>query len=298
MPPHDPLVGITDTRIVSYVWVSGLVVLTYDTILTLPREVTYIWREKLSLPSVLYLTLRYWGLFQVYIRPFKLPLKCQLFFGFVASIGSNTVLILVVNGILGTRLYALYNRSHKVLFFLFILFAGEFTVLAFTAVKIGISTVSTASLPPPGIPILGCLTSPPNTSMIKLAWIASIIAAVVCFIMTMVRFIQSGEEIQELGLRRRFPPLAKAFIRDGAVYFLVVVATLSAGAATTSFILSPLIVLYEPWVAASLIITGSRLVLNLREAAVTDFSNNVFESLVRDLELETLPATAWRRESL
>ncbi|KDR79906.1 hypothetical protein GALMADRAFT_222839 [Galerina marginata CBS 339.88] len=220
--PRDAVLEeIWASRIASYVWLSGLVVLTYDTILTFPREVSHIWRRATwSLPEGLYLLLRYLGLFQ--------------------AIGSNTALLLLVNGIMGIRLYALYGRSVKVFCFLFLLF------LVFSAVKFGTLIVQATFLAPPNTPILGCLTGPDISGEIT-GWIFPIVVAVICFLMTIAKFIGSALEARRSGWRVWFPPLAKAFIQDG---------------------------------------TGSRLILNLREAALRDgLTDSVFSSVMRGLEV-------------
>ncbi|KDR66450.1 hypothetical protein GALMADRAFT_259220 [Galerina marginata CBS 339.88] len=135
------------------------------------------------------------------------------------TIGSNIPLILLVNGILGLRLYALYSRNVKVLCFLWLLFLGEFGVQLYIIAKVGPSTVDTAFVPPPGVPILGCLTDP-NLSPTKFAWAAAITVAVTCFLMTIAKFFEATLEAWRAGWGIRLPPLASAFIRDGTVYFL------------------------------------------------------------------------------
>ncbi|KDR66425.1 hypothetical protein GALMADRAFT_273538 [Galerina marginata CBS 339.88] len=266
-PPDAVLKEIWASRIASYVWLSGLVVLTYDTISTFPREVTHIWRKGTwSLPKMLYLLLRYLGLFQ--------------------AIGSNTALLLTVNGIMVLRLYALYGRSTRVLCFLLIMFFGELAVQVFTTIAFGKSIVEATLLAPPDAPILGCLTAPKLSGGIMIGWSFSIVVAVICFIMTIAKFVQSALEARRSGWRVRFPPLAKAFVRDGTIYFLAVAVTLIAGAIICSVVVGPFVVLYEPWLAVSLVIAGSRLILNLREAAARDSLTNdsVFNSDLRGPE--------------
>ncbi|KDR66448.1 hypothetical protein GALMADRAFT_273556 [Galerina marginata CBS 339.88] len=294
LPGPPPASIIWDTYVVSYVWFSGLTILTYDTILTFPREVTYIWRRKRSFPTILYLILRYWGLVVavlctcVYSTVQTSVSVCRLFFGFAALVGTNTTLLTIVNAILGLRLYALYGKSFLVLCVLFVLFLGEFAVQVYVGVKIGISTVKGAFVPPPGLPILGCLTSPPDLSGARIAWAVSIFVSLVCFSMTTIKFILSTQEAQQTGWRQRaswrvqLSPIAKAFVRDGAVYFLAVLATLIAGTINSSVARGPNTVMYQPFMTASLVVAGSRMVLNLREVAAIGFSDSVDTSVTTD----------------
>ncbi|KAF8527744.1 hypothetical protein JB92DRAFT_831448 [Gautieria morchelliformis] len=50
---------ISDRLVVTYVEVATLALLAYDTLLTLPSEITYIWHKRIRLGSVLYLLARY-----------------------------------------------------------------------------------------------------------------------------------------------------------------------------------------------------------------------------------------------
>jgi hypothetical protein len=201
------------------------------------------------------------------------------------------MLLLIVNGILGMRLWALYGRNFNVLCFLAVIFLGEVGVNIYTISKFGSSIAKNAFVPTPGTPVLGCLTDPKLAVGVDFGWSYSIVVAVIFFFMTFVKFSQSALEARRSGWRIRFPPLAMAFFRDGTVYFLAVVVTLIAGAASSSLVQGPLVVLYEPWMAASLVVAGSRLVLNLREAAFCDCStyhDSIFNSVLR--RLETLPS--------
>ncbi|KDR71006.1 hypothetical protein GALMADRAFT_144091 [Galerina marginata CBS 339.88] len=271
---------------------------------------------KWTFVKVLYLYLSYLGLFQAFIyavfskhqskgvisysffpmtrlsmfRCSIWRIRCQVFFGFSLSIGSPTTLLLAVNGMMGLRLYALYGRSYTVLYFLSALFLVEFIIHVVTAVKIGIPLVQATYLAPPGIPILGCLTAPDFSRGAILAWSSSIAVAVICYIMTIAKFLQTALEARQAGWRRApLPPLAKAFVQDGTMCFMCVVGarvipsyivqvpqnfifvvTLVTGAIITSRVEGPLVFLYQPFVTVSLVMTGSRLVLNLREVAGCD----------------------------
>ncbi|KDR68614.1 hypothetical protein GALMADRAFT_146267 [Galerina marginata CBS 339.88] len=325
-PPPTPdffIVGVSETQITSYVWVSGLTVIIYDTISTLPREVG-------SIPSSQVLSLLL-GLGNLHLERKMVPsndiipiatilgahsghVKYDCLFnrsnfdkhilypgmyteypGYVSDAtyfsdllcpcnGSNPFLLNIVNGILGLRLYALYGRNTHILSFLSLLFAGEFACQTYIGVKIGIATVSATFIAPPGVRILGCLTAPPELSGITIMWIVSIGVTVICFIMTLAQFIHSAREARQAGSTYRFTPLAAAFIKDGTVYFLAVVVTLTGGAITGSLVSGPFTILYEPWMAISLILAGSRLVLNLRMAAACDFSSTRIPSSIRGLE--------------
>ncbi|KAF8532149.1 hypothetical protein JB92DRAFT_1589207 [Gautieria morchelliformis] len=72
---------ISDNLAVSYVDVATLALLAYDTLLTLPSEITYIWHRRVRLGTVLYLLARYPALldfiFTVYLDIANIPLKVR-----------------------------------------------------------------------------------------------------------------------------------------------------------------------------------------------------------------------------
>ncbi|KAF8905944.1 hypothetical protein CPB84DRAFT_1844584 [Gymnopilus junonius] len=267
VPADDVLKDIWESRVASYVWVSGLVLLACDTISTFPREAAYFNKpmnassdtdseviqryKRLSLYVLIQSELDY-----SWTRLTSLQ-RCRLFFWFNVTVGSNTALLTIVNAILVVRLYALYGHSVKVLSFLVSIFSGEIAVQIYTIIKFGSSIANTSFVPSPGTPILGCLTAPNlRGDGVTIGWVVSIIGAVIYFFMTVAKFYQSAVEARRCGYTMRFPPLAKAFIRDGTVYFLVIVVALVAGDLSALFVPGPFVALYEPWMAASLIVAA------------------------------------------
>ncbi|KAF8900891.1 hypothetical protein CPB84DRAFT_1847127 [Gymnopilus junonius] len=59
----------------------------------------------------------------------------------------------------------------------------------------------------------------------------------------------------------------KAFIRDGTLYFFLILLTLLIGTLDYFLAKNMLSKLYQPWPTAIFTIVGTRLILNLREAA-------------------------------
>ncbi|KAF8474571.1 hypothetical protein JB92DRAFT_1895966 [Gautieria morchelliformis] len=80
---------ISDGRALTYVDVATLALLTYDTLLTLPSEITYLWHRRVRLGTVLYLLARYptflFFIFTSYIGIANIPLES------VQSIGSSHI---------------------------------------------------------------------------------------------------------------------------------------------------------------------------------------------------------------
>ncbi|KAF8889417.1 hypothetical protein CPB84DRAFT_1785524 [Gymnopilus junonius] len=256
-------------------WVSGLTFLVCDTISTLPREVEYIWSKKWSVVKVLYLFMRYWTICQGAVASYEFSTVqkslevCRALVWFEVSIGGGTVLLVAIDIILSIRLHALYKRSRKVLVFLSALVIGEFVIQAYVVYKIGLSAVGSIFIAPLGFPILGCLTSP-DLAITLPSWISTPLIAVIFFIMMLIKFYESMKLARSSGVRLSLTPVISAFIRDGTIYFLLVVVTLLAGALDSFLTSGAYLTLYQPWSAVSFAVTGTRLILNLREAASPD----------------------------
>ncbi|KAF8480622.1 hypothetical protein JB92DRAFT_1758532 [Gautieria morchelliformis] len=81
---------MSDNLAIIHVNIATLALLAYDTLLTLPSEITYIWRRRVRLGTVLYLLARYPAFLSfimlVYIDIANIPLEC------VQPIGSSRVL--------------------------------------------------------------------------------------------------------------------------------------------------------------------------------------------------------------
>ncbi|PPQ97701.1 hypothetical protein CVT26_001884 [Gymnopilus dilepis] len=232
---------------------------------------------------------------------------CQVLVWFEVTIGGSTVVLIAIDIILGIRLYALYKRSRRVLIFLSCLVLGsghpcrsifcsltslplgEFAIQAYVVYKVGLSAAGSIFIPPMGLPILGCLTDP-DLRITMPSWISTPLIAAVYFVMMLTKFYETTKVIRSSGVRLSLSPLISAFVRDGTVYFLLIeslvrllesllqtkdasslrpqLVTLLAGALDTFLTSGAYITLYQPWGAASFAITGTRLILNLKEAAL------------------------------
>ncbi|KAF8461831.1 hypothetical protein JB92DRAFT_2186606 [Gautieria morchelliformis] len=78
--PSVDIQVISDDLATNYVDIATLALLAYDTLLTLPSEITYIWHRRARLGTVLYLLARYPALLAlivaVYLDIANIPLEC------------------------------------------------------------------------------------------------------------------------------------------------------------------------------------------------------------------------------
>jgi hypothetical protein len=120
---NDPSQLIVWNQFYSYVAVASSTAVIYDWALTFGQEVELIWRQRWTLITILYLTVRYAGM--PYVVMFMLgslpsvPLTdvgCDTMF--VALNCMNVVVAAMLGVIMITRLYAMYQASRKMLIFL------------------------------------------------------------------------------------------------------------------------------------------------------------------------------------
>ncbi|KIK42070.1 hypothetical protein CY34DRAFT_164656 [Suillus luteus UH-Slu-Lm8-n1] len=126
---NDPIwwSTIDSYRFTSYFIVASFVAVTYDWALTFGQEVELIWRQRWSLMTVLYLTVRYLGMsFVVFSLLIDIPTISMT--DIVSSIlynvlnWINVVVSIMLGVIMITRIHAMYQRSRKIQIFLIVIF--------------------------------------------------------------------------------------------------------------------------------------------------------------------------------
>lgn len=139
-------VWIASWHISSYFVVAASVGVTYDWALTFAQEVELVWRQRWSLMTVMYLSVRYLGiLFAVLNILVNVPTIFLTDAGcWILYITVNWMYVVVLpmlRIIMITRLYAMYQRSRKMLIFLVVIFLAD---TAFNVIVSGMSTKNTS----------------------------------------------------------------------------------------------------------------------------------------------------------
>ncbi|KAG1832340.1 hypothetical protein DFJ58DRAFT_750373 [Suillus subalutaceus] len=144
--------AINSNRVLSYFIVAASVGLMYDWALTLGQEVELVWRQRWSLMTGIYLGVRYLGLLYAVLTMLRSVTTIALidtelvcfFNNFLVHSGLSRYTTTVVSWIMSvirnwtivvvfvmlwviiiTRLYAMYQRSRKVLIFLIVTFLAD-----------------------------------------------------------------------------------------------------------------------------------------------------------------------------
>ncbi|KAG1744126.1 uncharacterized protein EDB91DRAFT_1247007 [Suillus paluster] len=106
---------INGTRLASYFIVAATAGIVYDWALSFGQEVELIWRQHWSLMTVLYLSVRYFGIIYAVINMYR-----YVMFNTINWVAVAIEVFLCV--IMITRLYAMYQKSRTVLIFLVAIF--------------------------------------------------------------------------------------------------------------------------------------------------------------------------------
>jgi len=238
--------------------------LIYDWSLCIGEEINLIWRSAWSIPKVLYIFSRYFAIIDLIISIVGLAggvsyhlcrsfILLQLIGLPLLSFSSNYVLCL--------RLKALYNGNLIFVRFIFTVWLLEFTL----GFLFSIIYAATLKLLPPGalfgLPL--CLGQNPSQAFIVAPWVLSSSLSLFLFTAMMVRFIRTYK------VDKLFPtPLMTRIVKDGCAFFAMDFAVLIVAACITLIIKNLLSEIAALWVGAAYSIVGSRLVLNIRNAAV------------------------------
>ncbi|KAF8900890.1 hypothetical protein CPB84DRAFT_1847126 [Gymnopilus junonius] len=255
MDPTDQLIhSVWQARISSYNWVAGLIFLICDTISTFPREVTYIWSSKWSIPKILYC-------YEVLdVTPSS-----------AAALAYSTVQILLKVPPIPSSTNPLTESLSRHSLCADVVFSFGLVSLweeAGSFVKVLLLTIDRIITP---IFLVGFVSvwrlfdNPAHNVLLQAIY----------FLMMAAKFYQSIMQKRRDGVHLQCSPIVRTFLKDGTFYFLLVVVTLVSGGLDALLTTGSYVSLYQPWNAAAFTITGTRLILHLREAAAADASPSI-----------------------
>ncbi|KAJ7221872.1 hypothetical protein C8J57DRAFT_1392392 [Mycena rebaudengoi] len=255
--------------------VATLAWLVYDIIITLDQEIERMWGAPLTLPSFIYFTTRYYGLFfLVCVLCFWCFLISQTNYNLSAKrviprnscdswgpfeSASVQLLSMSANALLAIRIDAFYNRNRKGSMFL-----GISTQVALSSLVLVGS--GQAQVHPPGVPIPGCLSASPPRFGIA-AWLANIVYQLLCLTLALSKFFAAFRGTVSKSR------LADMFIRDAANMLNIILAYGTPPSALLNLCVS--------WIVGAFAVGAPRIILNLKGAAGSSDYTSEFEMHVR-----------------
>lgn len=255
------ITGFEWLRIATCTDAAAATLLVYDYILTVPREIDYIWSSKWSVIKIMFLITRYLPFSDVSIvllyqlKPFITPQSCEWLFkisGWLIVVG-----IAIAETILAIRTWALWERHRNMTAFLVVLVASA-VGSCFYVESIFLDSARFATYPHPATP--GCILTERN----------SIIAynfATVIFVETVLILCTLYKVYRHYDVIKNYRGIASILLRDGvSFYFYLLIISITnlivivVAPLELSGILSPL-----QRVLHSALTT--RVILNIREAS-------------------------------
>ncbi|KAF5324258.1 hypothetical protein D9619_011237 [Psilocybe cf. subviscida] len=263
----------------NYSLVAATTVLAYDILSTFPDEVQHIWKAKWSLPKGLYILARYYGLVYLSVKisinlRYNVPLHVLGYYWFWILFG-DILFVTFVNMLFSLRMYALYGKNKRVLAFFIILCVAEYGTEFYISFLTAQGAARTAFLPPPGVPLPGCLETPPPLRSTLIAWIPNLIVNSVFFFASLPKLVNWSDDRDVLmkSNTNHGQTLLTVCLRDGTLFYLLeigAVRTMSsvivnmATSLTRGGQWNPLT---YPWLITAYSFSGTHIIMNLRKAA-------------------------------
>ncbi|KAF8870291.1 hypothetical protein BD779DRAFT_1792136, partial [Infundibulicybe gibba] len=180
--------ALADVRTTNYLVAASATVIIFDHIITIEQEVALIWRRPWNITSLLYIWNRYYALISLVIYSSyifrimdsnKACLRSVTFQGL-----SGTVLVATVDTILAFRVWILYEKSRKLLWFLIALISAEFIAMTTLTVMI-VSPIS--SFLHLGPLLVGCWPAISASPLFLYYSSPTMITSFIMFVMTLYR---------------------------------------------------------------------------------------------------------------
>ncbi|KAM6504030.1 hypothetical protein JOM56_000973 [Amanita muscaria] len=245
---------------VNYHVLASTVMLLYDHILTFEQERMYIWNQRKSLPSLVFLFFRYFCPVVSIINlvaehdPGWSDTVCRNWIWLPVSTG--TIINAATGVILIMRVHAIYCRARWILYVTVPVYLAELGVMMWS-IPSGIPATNL----PPGF--VGCFPIPKPGTGLRLTsiYIAALGFDTVVFSLTFMR-----------AFYRRFTKeksvtLLRIIVRDGTLYYTVIFVVNLINVFLLALAPPDISAINAPFASMITTVLVSRLVLNLREAA-------------------------------
>ncbi|KAH9937801.1 uncharacterized protein BXZ73DRAFT_100016 [Epithele typhae] len=287
--PQQLLQAIDDTYIANICTAAASAWLSYDIVLTLPEEVSLIWKAKWNLPKLMYFCVRYYTLLSLLFTlavNTSHTLSTEPIFYTRTNVdhqpscerwkwynGFNGTFLSAVFGeaMFVMRLYAAYEGRKTMMVIITCLFLTELSVGIVTAALVVSSLRVTPR--PENFPLPGCLfTSPKYTNLSVAVWAVAMSVTCVYFILILFKFAyslspQTSASSNAIAFweMRRASPVVFLFLRDSAFYFfLVFIGNLLNLVFELIFAGRAIIPMGTVWLMVIYAVSAARLCLNTR----------------------------------
>ncbi|KAJ7626322.1 hypothetical protein DFH06DRAFT_1339462 [Mycena polygramma] len=212
---------LVDARTTNEMAVAAFTVVALEHIANFPAEINLVWKSRWSISSALYIWIRYLTLLALCVDlSFMLRAEWSDHLPVVpfGELVTSTILVISADIVLVLRVWILYGRSRKLLYFLIPFMAAEMISIMI----VGVFTIAALTADPENYvhvgPILGGCYSLEVPRLFTFYAIPPFVTAVIMFSMTAFK---CGTTLMALGPRRT--PIIALFLRDGVFWFLALV---------------------------------------------------------------------------
>jgi len=260
-----------------YSRLAAMVIVLYDTLITMDREGCYIWSQSWSSMKAIYIINRYWGLFAIAVDTWiavtdiRTDALCQ--FQLIFQSWSGLATMLLVEVIMMIRVHALYERDKWIAVLLSTVFVMQAAITAtlLTALSRTLDTEVYSFMP-------ACGTSIPMPKWFVVFWVPAVLTDMLLLALTLRRAFSYGISHGDSWKKSK---LLNTIVRDQILYFVGFL--LIAGANMLILMFGPkLICVALGFLLGFPVIMGCRMLLNLKEIAdeKEDFDKITLTTLV------------------
>ncbi|KAI6041417.1 hypothetical protein EDC04DRAFT_3139754 [Pisolithus marmoratus] len=259
------------------------VLMVYDYLISIDREIEYIWKRPTTATTILYLIVRYFGTIYGLINTtvFLCDISSKVSSVFLAIQGwPSCGVAWLVQTILQLRLYVLYDRSRRLLLFMGSAFVVE--ILAMAAILITANLTSGSTNEP--VPGLKFCTNTGVSSSFYVFWLPTLgFECILCSLAVWAGVRRS---------RNNKIRLLDVLIKGNVGYFLIIFLVSVMTAVMWGTLSEEWIEVPEGFPHAGTVIAGCRLILHLRDATTPVREDTFPESLAFEYPMQQMSATS------
>ncbi|KAF9555958.1 hypothetical protein CPC08DRAFT_109341 [Agrocybe pediades] len=283
--------AMQEVEVIRYTRIVANVIIFYDYLVTLEEEVRLMWRGKWSLVKILFFVIRYYGLlgaiFSLYsiLTPFltnKVSMRIvqwDIITAFLATLLTEAVLII--------RLYALYNRSRKLLTFMLLCYAATTSCSAWIMSQDIVAGIASIVVRLPGT---ATCTFPPLPQWAYAFWIPFTTFDTLLCAFALYRGYQTFAS--SVGLHGSLANrLLKVMIRDSLFNFIILSLAYLSGTLVWVKLSNAYILIPGAFIITLCNVLSNRMILNIRDTASKQGHVGTNPSSSTFIELSVFPLT-------
>ncbi|KJA25144.1 hypothetical protein HYPSUDRAFT_38111 [Hypholoma sublateritium FD-334 SS-4] len=252
--------SIQYTRIVSYAQVASIVILSYDTLLTLDREINTIWRSKFSVMKLMYLITRYSAFVEGGVVIAQLSIPGDWYVGCSLTFKLNACLFVFGMGvgeiIMTNRTWVVWQKNRTMMFALPIFYVTLWSG-GFAAIAIFLGSIKFD--PNPRTPYVGCYATAASP-IIFICWVLIFVYDLVMLILMAIPTFR----VYRSGGSSRF---MRMVYRDGVVYYIYLFALSLVNIIIALTFPTDLILIFSLMLRIIHALLACRVVLHIKEYA-------------------------------